>query len=39
MLEETMNRIQLEQCIHEYGTDIYSFCRQIAGCRQEAEDI
>ncbi|NBH15641.1 RNA polymerase sigma factor [Lachnospiraceae bacterium] len=34
-----MNRIQLEQCIHEYGTDIYRFCRQITESRQEAEDL
>lgn len=34
-----MNRIQLEQCIHEYGTDVYRFCRQITGSLQEAEDL
>lgn len=34
-----MNRVQLEQCIHEYGRDIYTFCRQITGNRQEAEDL
>ena len=34
-----MNRVQLEQCIHEYGGDIYTFCNQITGNRQEAEDL
>lgn len=24
-----MNMMQLEQCINDYGTDIYTFCRQI----------
>lgn len=34
-----MNRVQLEQCIYEYGEDIYTFCTQITGSRQEAEDL
>lgn len=34
-----MNRTQLEQCIHAYGRDIYTFCSQITGNRQEAEDL
>lgn len=34
-----MNRVQLEQCIHAYGKDIYTFCSQITGNRQEAEDL
>ncbi len=34
-----MNRIQLEQCIQEYGKDIYTFCSQITRNRQEAEDL
>ena len=39
MLEEVMNKVQLEQCIYEYGKDIYTFCTQITGSRQEAEDL
>lgn len=31
--------IQLEQCINEYGKEIYSFCCQITRNRQEAEDL
>ena len=34
-----MNRVQLEQCIYEYGKDIYTFCSRITGSRQEAEDL
>lgn len=34
-----MNRTQLEQCIHAYGKDIYTFCIRITGNRQEAEDL
>lgn len=34
-----MNRVQLEQCIHEYGKDIFTFCSRITGNRQEAEDL
>ncbi|MDE7425268.1 MAG: RNA polymerase sigma factor [Lachnospiraceae bacterium] len=34
-----MDMIQLEQCINEYGKEIYSFCSQITRNRQEAEDL
>ncbi len=34
-----MDRIQLEQCIDEYGKDVYTFCSQITGNREEAEDL
>lgn len=34
-----MDKIQLEQCIQEYGKDIYTFCSQVTGNRQEAEDL
>lgn len=34
-----MTRQQLERCIDEHGKAIYSFCRQLAGNLQEAEDL
>lgn len=34
-----MNREQLEQCIHKYGKEVYTFCSQITGNRLEAEDL
>lgn len=34
-----MNRGQLEQCINDYGKDIYAFCSQMTLSRQEAEDL
>lgn len=34
-----MYMIQLEQCINEYGKEIYSFCSQITRNKQEAEDL
>lgn len=34
-----MDMIQLEQCINEYGKEIYSFCSQITRNKQEAEDL
>lgn len=34
-----MNKIQLEQCIRDYGKDLYSFCRYLTGNVQEAEDL
>ena len=34
-----MNRKQLEQCINDYGKDIYAFCSQMTPSRQEAEDL
>ncbi len=34
-----MDRKQLEQCIHEYGKEIYAFCASITPSTQEAEDL
>ncbi|MBD5468761.1 MAG: RNA polymerase sigma factor [Lachnospiraceae bacterium] len=34
-----MNREQLEQCINEYGKDIYAFCSQMTRSIQETEDL
>lgn len=34
-----MDKVQLEQCIHEYGKDVYTFCSQITGSCQEADDL
>ncbi len=34
-----MNRVQLEQCINEYGKDVYTFCSRITGNREEAQDL
>ena len=34
-----MTNAELETCIQAYGKDIYSFCRYLAGCVQEAEDL
>lgn len=34
-----MTDIELEQCITEYGADIYSFCCSLTGSRQEADDL
>lgn len=34
-----MTKQELEVCIKAYGRDIYSFCRQLAGGRQEADDL
>ena len=34
-----MNRLQLEQCIREYGREIYSFCCHLTGNVQEAEEL
>lgn len=30
---------ELEQCVDEYGREIYSFCRQVTGNVQEGEDL
>lgn len=30
---------ELEQCIREYGGEIYSFCRYLANDQQEADDL
>ena len=34
-----MTKQELEVCIQTYGRDIYSFCRQLAGSRQEADEL
>ncbi len=34
-----MTKQELEQCINEYGKDIYSFCKQLACNQQEADDL
>lgn len=34
-----MDRVQLKQCIEEYGKDVYTFCSQITRNREEAEDL
>lgn len=34
-----MNVTELEKCIDAYGTDIYSFCKQLTCSVQEAEDL
>lgn len=34
-----MTITELEQCVDSYGKEIYSFCRQITGNRQEGEDL
>ena len=34
-----MEKQELEACINEYGKAIYSFCRQLTGNRQEADDL
>ena len=34
-----MTKQELEQCIHEYGKDIYSFCKHLTCNQQEADDL
>lgn len=34
-----MTKQELEVCIRTYGRDIYSFCKQLAGSRQEADEL
>lgn len=34
-----MNRVQLEQCINDYGKDIYAFCSRMTASRQDAEEL
>ena len=34
-----MTNNELEACIAQYGTDVYSFCRQLTQNRQEADDL
>lgn len=38
-VERQMTNKELEQCIAEYGTEIYSFCRYLARSSQEADDL
>ena len=34
-----MTKLELEQCIKEYGRDIYSFCKHLTCNRQDADDL
>lgn len=34
-----MTKMQLEQCIEAYGTELFSFCCRLTGSRQEAEEL
>jgi len=34
-----MTKFELEQCIKEYGRDIYSFCKHLTCSQQEADDL
>ena len=34
-----MNVTELEQCINEYGKDIYAFCRQLVYNQQDADEL
>lgn len=34
-----MEKQELEVCINAYGKALYSFCRQLAGNRQEADEL
>lgn len=34
-----MTIAELEECVDSYGKDIYGFCRQLTGSRQEGEDL
>lgn len=34
-----MTKQELEICINEYGSDIYSFCKHLANNQQEADDL
>lgn len=34
-----MNILQLEQCIRDYGKEVYAFCRHLTGSVQEAEEL
>lgn len=34
-----MTNSELDRCIREYGTDIYSFCRNLTYNQQEADDL
>lgn len=40
MLEEhEMDITELERCINRYGKEIYSFCRQLTGSKDEADEL
>lgn len=39
MCGTAMTRHELEQCIDEYGKDIYSFCKHLTRNGQEADDL
>lgn len=34
-----MNRQELEQCVHEYGKDLYAFCCRLTPNKAEADDL
>lgn len=34
-----MTKQELEVCIRSYGRDVYSFCKQLAGSKQEADEL
>ena len=34
-----MTKIELEKCINEYGSEIFSFCRYLTGSIQEGEEL
>ena len=34
-----MTKPELEECIHEYGKEIYSYCKYLTGNAQEADDL
>lgn len=34
-----MNKLQMEQCIRNYGREIYSFCHYLTGSAWEAEEL
>lgn len=38
-VEKQMTNAQLEQCIKDYGTDLYSFCRHLTRSSTEADDL
>lgn len=38
-VKQQMTKQELEQCIHEYGKDVYSFCRHLTNNQQEADDL
>lgn len=34
-----MTKVELEECINEYGSEIFSFCRYLTGSIQEGEEL